>query len=245
LLARWHNDVLIEAAVLHTLRDRGAESTIALLDALAGEKDIRRVGLRALAELTDWSQGRHVSGTVELDAAPFFARIPVWWKSAPELRPTLLYLLVRIGEHREGAIAWPKLAQFLGRPIAAEELTGFFAEDARNVWYLPALAGGLGSGWSRSRAFIPGIEAYLDAAAENKVRYSIRQTVERVVGVLCETGSRADVVEVQSVLKNRAQLFPSQQRELGSFIRQKPDELCPHTHRRHTERNERPTLFAD
>jgi hypothetical protein len=227
LLARWHNDVLIEAAVLHTLRDQGSAATLALLDVLASDRDITRVALRALAELIEWSNERNVRNAVELDADPFLTRIPVWWKSTPELRPTLLYLLVRIGEHREGAVPWSGLARFLGRPIAAAELTGFFAEDARNVWYLPALASGLGSGWPRSRPFIAGLEAYLDAEAKNQIRYGISQTLQRVVGVLCETGSRQDVIEVQKALQNRAELYPSQQREIGWYGRVSADKVCP------------------
>jgi hypothetical protein len=226
LLARWHNDVLIEAAVLHTLRDRGSATTLELLEALASDEHITRVALRALAELGDWSNEGRARDGAELDAGPFLARIPAWWESAPALRPTLLYLLVRVGEHREGAIQWAQLAQFLGRPIAAAELTGFFAEDARNVWYVPALARGFGPGWSRARAFIPGIQAYLDAEAAHQIRYGIRQMLERVMPVVCETGSRQDVALVQSALRDRASLYPSQQREIGSYGGASADEVC-------------------
>lgn len=245
LLARWHSDVLIEAAVLHTLRDRGSATTLELLDALANDEHITRVALRALAELGDWSNERRARDATELDADPFLTRIPAWWKSAPALRPTLLYLLVRVGEHREGAIPWAQLAQFLGRPIAAAELTGFFAEDARNVWYLPALARGLGSGWSRSRAFIPGIQAYLDAEAQDQIRYGIGRMLERVVGVLCSTGSRQDVIDVQRALKDRAELYPSQQREIGWYGSASPDEVCPRFERRRAAASGSATLFGD
>jgi len=245
LLARWRNDVLIEAAVLHTLRDRGAETTLALLDALASDRDATRVALRALAELADWKNERRSRNDVELDAAPFLSRIPAWWKSQPEQRPTLLYLLVRIGEHREGAIPWPKLAQYLGRPISGAELAGFLAEDARNAWYLPALAGGFGPGWSRAKVFIPGVEAYLDAEANRQIRYGVRQTLMRVVPLLCETGTRSDVVELQSALKNRAALFPSQRREIGAFAVQSPEELCPRIAPRKARASRGETLFGD
>jgi hypothetical protein len=245
LLARWHNDVLIEAAVLHTLRDRGSATTLELLEALASDPHISRVALRALAELSDWSNERRGRDATALDADPFLTRIPAWWKSAPELRPTLLYLLVRVGEHREGAVPWAQLAHFLGRPIAAAELVGFFAEDARNVWYLPALARGLGPGWSRARAFIPGIEAYLDAEAKNQIRHGIRQMLERVVRVLCETGSPEDVTLVQSHLKDRAELYPSQQREIGWYGRASANEVCPQRGQRKAARREGETLFGD
>lgn len=243
LLARWHNDVLVEAAVLHTLRDRGAETTLALLDALSGDPATLRLGLRALAELADWSNERRREGP--LDADPFLARIPTWWKTQPEQRPTLLYLLVRVGEHREGAVNWHELARFLGRPISGPELAGFLAEDARNVWYLPALASGFGAGWSRAKVFVPGIEAYLDAEANHQIRHGIRQMLQRVVPLVCETGARQDIVELQAALETRHATFPSQQRELGAYVRQSPEALCPRARQRQARRERASTLFGD
>ena len=253
LLARWHSDVLIEAAVLHTLRDQGGSTALALLDALATDRESNRdadrgasrVALRAVAALGDWSNERRRRDEPELDARPFLSRIPAWWKSQPEQRPALLYLLVRVGEHREGDVPWSQLATFLGRPISGAELTGFFAEDARNLWYLPALASGLGAGGSRSKAFIPGIEAYLDAEAHGQIRHGIDQTLRRVLPILCDTGTPDDMAAVQSALKNRAELYPSQQRELGWYIRESPDGVCRQLGHHRARRRERETLFGD
>ncbi|HTV20654.1 MAG TPA: hypothetical protein VMG12_18350 [Polyangiaceae bacterium] len=245
LLERWHNDVLIEAAVLHTLRDQGAATTLALLDALASDREATRVALRSLAELKEWSNERRSRGDAELEAEPFIARIPSWWKSQPELRPVLLYMLVRIGEHREGSVPWSKLSQFLGRPISGSELTGFLTEDARNLWYLPALASGLGTGWPRAKAILPGIEAYFDAEANHQIRHGINQTLQRVLPVVCDLGTHQDMVDVQNALKNRAALYPSQQRELGWYVHESPDGVCRQLGHRQSRERTRETLFGD
>ena len=228
LLLRWRNDVLTESAMLHTLRDQGAPAALALLEALARDQKVSRVALRALAEYNEWRhEAQSKQGSDAADPRPLVASVPGWWKSHPEHRPTLLYMLVRIGEHREGLIVWPKLAQFLGSRIDARELAGFLAEDPRNIWYVPELASAFSPGWSRSRVLLPGLQAYLDAEAQNRIRYGITQNLERVTAALCQSGTRQDLDAVQDAMRERAVQYPSQSRLLNPFVNTSPATLCP------------------
>jgi hypothetical protein len=246
LILRWHNDVLTESAVLHALRDQRAPAALALLDALAHEPKATRVALRALAEYVEWTGPPEPRAGLEpADPSALIEQVPAWWKSHPEQRPALLYLLVRLGEHREGLIVWPRLATFLGGRIQAAELTEFLALDPRNVWYVRELAHAFGPGWSRSRVLIGGLQAHLDAEARRQIRYGIRQNLERVTAALCEAGTLAELDEVREAMRSRAELYPAQSMDLNRFAARSAEELCPKLARAKPRRAGSPVLFAD
>jgi hypothetical protein len=246
LILRWQSDVLTESAALHVLRDQKASAAWALLEALAHEPKTARVVLRALAEYVEWTKPPESRAGLEpADPSALIAQVPAWWKSHPEQRPALLYLLVRVGEYREGLIAWPRLATFLGGRIEAADLTEFLALDPRNVWYVRELASALSPGWSRSRVLIGGLEAHLEAEARRQIRYGIRHNLERVTAALCQAGTLQEIDEVREAMRSRAELYPAQRMDLNRFAAQSAQALCPRLAREQTRKAPRPVLFAD
>lgn len=247
LLLERQNDVLTQSAVLHTLRELGTPAIFPLMEALAHDAPATRAALRGLADYDDWRPSRGSSSDAKApDPAPLVARIPGWWKSHPERRPVLLYLLTRIGEQREGTIAWPKLAQFLGRGIDDKELAGFLAEEPRAIWSVLTLAPALSPGWPRSRVLVPGLEAWFEAEAQQRGgSYGPYYVTERVVTTLCAAGTRADLEALQKALRSHIELYPSQRRPLASFVQQSPEALCPKFTRPKQPKRAEPVLFGD
>jgi hypothetical protein len=171
--------------------------------------------------------------------------VPAWWKRHPEQRAALLYLLVRVGEHRPGLIVWPRLATFLGGRIQAAELAEFLTLDPRNVWYVRELAYAFSPGWSRSRVLIGGLQAHLEAEAAGQIRYGIRHNLERVTAALCEAGTLEELDQVREAMRSRAELYPGQRMELNRFAARSPVELCPKLASEKAWKPRSPVLFAD
>ncbi|HTV20653.1 MAG TPA: hypothetical protein VMG12_18345 [Polyangiaceae bacterium] len=231
LLVRSHNELFTQTTMLHVLRSAGTEHLVELVDALADDQATLHVALRALGDYRHWGpKGDYPSnfGPTVVDPGPLVASVPRWWKSAPEQRPALLYLLVGIAAQREGSVPWPRLAEFLGARIDAPALAGYLAEEPGTIWSAGKLVPALSPGWPRSRVLVPALDAYLDADAKGRSSDSrVYYTTNDVLEIFCESGTRSDVEALQKMLRARIERFPSQSRQLASFVEKSPDAHCP------------------
>jgi hypothetical protein len=228
ILLREKSPALTQAAVLHTLNVLGAEAVPSLLDAVATDDAAFKAALVALADFAGWGPAKSRSDGPALVPAPLLERIPEWWQKYPGRRPQLLYLLTNLGEDYEGSITWPKLAEFLGAKISAEELTGFMQQNPNTLWSLRNLASALSEGWKRSTVLIPQLEIWLNAHNASGGRGTQPYYVaERSVELFCLAGTAEDIRALQRFLKQRLESHPSERRNLGSFAEAKMSELCP------------------
>jgi hypothetical protein len=236
LLMRSHHELLTQTAMLHVLRAAGSERLVLLLDALTEDQATLRVALRTLGDYRYWGpKGEYpsVGEPVVVDPGPLVAGVPRWWKSAPEQRPVLLYLLVGIGAGREGSVPWPRLAEFLGGRIDAPTLAAYLAEEPATLHSVEKLVPALSPGWPRSRVLVPALDTYLEADAQGRSSDSrAYYTTNDVLELLCDAGTRSDVEALQKMLRARLERFPSQSRQLDSFVEKSPERLCPAQKRR-------------
>jgi hypothetical protein len=249
LLIRSHHELLTQTAVLHVLRAAGPERLVQLLDALAEDQATLRVALRALGDYTHWGpKGDYPSSQepVVVDPGPLVASVPRWWKSAPEQRPVLLYLLAGVASQREGSVPWPGLAEFLGARIDAPVLASYLAEEPGTIWTVDKLIPALSPGWPRSRVLVPALDAYLDVDAKGRSSDSrVYYTTNDVLEIFCEAGTHDDVLALQKMLRSRLERFPSQSRQLDSFVEKTPQALCPRMKRPKGSKASGPVLFGD
>lgn len=236
LLIRARHELLTQTAMLHVLRAAGSELLVLLLDALAEDQATLRVALRALGDYRDWGpKGDYPSAgePVVVDPGPLVASVPRWWKSAPEQRPVLLYLLAGVGTGREGSVPWPRLAELLGGRIDAPTLAAYLGEEPATLHTVEKLVPALTPGWPRSRVLVPALDAYLEADAQGRSSDSrAYYTTNDVLELLCDAGTRSDVEALQSMLRARLERLPSQSRQLASFVEKSPERLCPAQKRR-------------
>jgi hypothetical protein len=248
LLIRSHHERLTQTAMLHVLRAAGSERLVLLLDALAEDQSTLRVALRALGDYRDWGpKGDYPSAgePIVVDPAPLVASVPRWWKSAPEQRPVLLYLLAGVGAGREGSVPWPRLAEFLGGRIDAPTLAAYLKEEPATLHSVEKLVPALSPGWPRSRVLVPALDAYLEADAQGRSSDSrAYYTTNDVLELLCDAGTRSDVDALQKMLRTRLERFPSQSRQLDSFVEKSPERLCPGQKRPRASKPGAP-LFGD
>lgn len=230
LLQGWRSEILTETAVLHTLRDEGAPMALALLDTLASDAALAHVGLRALAQYNEWAEKpRPSADAAALDPAALVAAAPGWWRQHPEHRAVYLYLLARIGEHREGVVPWSGLAKLLGARIDAPTLDAFLALDPGNIWYVSQLSAALGAGWPRAPALTRGLDAFLEASTNGKISRRVGDLLERVVAAVCDGRSAADVEQLRVFAGERVEIY--HQPHIAVYLRsvkQTPAaRLCP------------------
>jgi hypothetical protein len=208
LLQGWRSEILTETAVLHTLRDEGAPAALALLDTLASDAELARVGLRALAQYNDWAEEpRPGAEPPAVDPAPLVAAAPAWWRQHPEHRAVYLYLLARIGEHREGVVPWSRLGKLLGGRIDAATLDAFLALDPGNIWYVSQLTPALDAGWPRAPVLTRGLDAFLEASTNGKISRRIGDLLDRVLTAVCHGRSVADVEQLRVFAGERAEIY--------------------------------------
>jgi hypothetical protein len=248
LLIRSQHELLTQTAMLHVLRAAGSERLVLLLDALAEDQATMRVALRALGDYRYWGpKGEYpsVGEPVVVDPGALVASVPRWWKSAPEQRPVLLYLLAGIGAGREGSVPWPRLAEFLGGRIDAPTLAAYLAEEPATIHSVEKLVPALSPGWPRSRVLVPALDTYLEADARGRSSDSrAYYTTNDVLELLCDAGTRSDVEALQKMLRARLERFPSQSRQLDSFVEKSPERLCPGQKQRKASTPAAP-LFGD
>jgi hypothetical protein len=248
LLIRSRHELLTQTAMLHVLRGAGPERLVQLLDALAEDPATLRVALRALGDYRHWGpKGDYPAPgePVVVDPGPLVASVPRWWKSVPEQRPVLLYLLAGVGAGREGSVPWPRLAEFLGGRIDAPTLAAYLAEEPATLHSVHVLVPALSPGWPRSGVLVPALDAYLDADAKGRSSDSrAYYTTNHLLELLCEAGTRSDVSALQKMLRARIERFPSQGRQLDSFVAKPPERLCPGRERPKGSKPAEP-LFGD
>lgn len=244
LVVKSKSDPLTQTALLHVMTHRGVPAMLELFAQFANDDAAARASLSALAAFDGWgAQHSPREDEVALDPQPLFDRIPTWWKSYPGRRPQTLFLLTQLANRYEGIIAWPKLPTYLGSRISAEELSGFLDQSPRAIWFLQNLAGGLSDGWRKSAVLIPKLDSWLThrsrQSSDGPEPYYL---TERVVELLCDAGTKSDLIELQKFLKKRLESFPSEQRDLGSFAEKSLSELCPKVR---DEKPKQPVLFGD
>jgi hypothetical protein len=247
-LGSWQSEILIETAVLHTLWDQGAVTALALVEALAEEPQLARVGLRALAQYDEWTRAPASSDERwAVDPSPLVAAAPTWWKKYPEHRAGYLYLLARIGEQRESVVPWSELGKFLGGRIDAATLGSFLALDPGNVWYASQLTAALDPGWPRAPAVTRGVDAFLEAFNSGKISRRIPDLLDRVVSTVCHGGSRADLQALRSFAAERSEIYD--QPHIGAYLRIIKDAptamLCPARAPAHGKKPSEPVVFGD
>jgi hypothetical protein len=246
LLLRHKNELLTQTAVLHALRARDASTVSLLLNELVEDAPTLRSALKALADYEGWQEQRVVSSRdgVVSDPSALVALVPRYWKSLPEQRPVLLYLLVQLAHKRANSVALSKLPAFLGSRIDAPALAGFLAEGGRSLWVLPELLPALSPGFSRSEAILPGLLTWLDADARSRDSDAYH-VIERLVDGLCGAGLRQDVAALQRALRARAESYSKQTQRLGSIIESTPEALCPQLKQRKAGSTAEPVWFGD
>jgi hypothetical protein len=248
LMIRSRHELFTQTAVLHVLRAAGSERLVLLLDALVEDQATLHVALRALGDYRYWGpKGDYPNqSAVVVDPGPIVASVPRWWKSTPEQRPALLYLLTGVGDAREGSVPWPRLAEFLGGRIDAPTLAAYLAEEPATLHSVEQLMPALSAGWPRSRVLVPALDAYLDADAKGRSSDSRSYyTTNDVVELLCEAGTHGDIEALQKMLQARLERFPSQARQLHSFVEKSPQALCPGQKRPRAAKPGAPVLFGD
>jgi hypothetical protein len=245
LLRKHKNELLTQTALLHALRARDASSVALLLEELVEDAPTLRSALKALADYQDWRLQRVASSRegVVSDPAALLALVPRFWKSLPEQRPALLYLLIQLAHKRAHSVALSNLPNFLGSRIDAAALAGFLAEGGRALWVLPELLPALSPGFSRSDVILPGLLAWLDADARSRDSNAYHVT-ERLVDGLCAAGLRSDVAALQRALRARAERYATQTQRLSSIIESSPEALCPQLERGKARSTE-PVWFGD
>jgi hypothetical protein len=248
LLIRSQHELFTQTAMLHVLRAAGSERLVQLLDAIADDPPTLRVALRALGDYRYWGpKGEYpsVGEPVVVDPGPLVASVPRWWQSEPEQRPVLLYLLGGIGAGREGSVPWPRLAEFLGGRIDAPTLSAYLAVEPATLHSVEKLVPALSPGWPRSGVLVPALDTYLDADAQGRSSDSrAYYTTNDVLELLCDAGTRSDVEALQKMLRARLERFPSQGRQLASFVEKSPERLCPGQKRRKAPKPSAP-LFGN
>jgi hypothetical protein len=245
-LRQHKNELLTQTALLHALRARDASTVALLLDELVEDAPTLRTALKALADYEDWRLQRVTSSRdgVVSDPSALLALVPRFWKSLPEQRPVLLYLLVQLAHKRANSVALSKLPEFLGSRIDAAALAGFLAEGGRTLWVLPELLPSLSPGFSRSDVILPGLLSWLDADARSRDSNAYYVT-QRLVDGLCAAGLRSDVAALQRSLRARAERYSTQTQRLGSIIESSPEALCPELKRRKVGSSPEPVWFGD
>jgi len=244
LLIRSKSDLLSETALLHVATHRGVPAALELLALLDSDEQGSRAGLVALAAFDGWGAQRSpANDEVALDPTPLFDRIPVWWKNHPGRRPQVLFLLTELAHDYEGIIAWPKLPSYLGSRISAQEFSGFLDQSPQAIWFMQSLGPALADNWQKSAVLIPKLELWLTTysrrAEDGPEPYYM---TERVIELLCDTGTKQDLVELQTFLKKRLESFPSERQNLSSYAEKPVSELCP---KQRDDTTKKPVLFGD
>lgn len=227
-LARWlideHSEPLTRAAVLHTLSANGPDAIPPLVDAVLAHPETARAALVALAEAPQW--GRTHSSAPQPDA--LVKQIPRWWQSHPKLRPQLLYLTAEIGTRYEGTVVWSKLPQVLGSKVTAQEFAAYLEQGPRAMWSVERLGPVLGDGWSRAAVLVPALGHWLDASVQTgRGGPDPHYVTERIVRLLCTTGTERDYVALQAFLSEYIESHPSQRNNLNSFATTPGSQQCP------------------
>lgn len=246
VLLREKGDTFTQTATLHITSQLGVAPAVSLLEALAKDEKASQAALMALAQFSEWGSARsRPNDAPVLDPDPLFELIPSWWQSYPGRRPQLLFLLTQLSNRYEGVVAWPKLSNYLGSRISADELSAYLDQSPRTIWSLGNLAQGLTDGWKRSDLLIPKLEGWLDAynkgGRDGPEPYYV---AERVIGFLCTAGTARDIKALQSFLRQRLESFPSENRNLGSFVEKRQNELCPNLPPE-PKPGKKPVLFGD
>lgn len=219
---------LTQTAVLNVLQNQGSEAAVGLVEGLFADPENARAALFALAAYSGWGpSNRRRDDLPELSPRPLLERIPRWWREHPQYHGELLFLTVTLGDEYEGTVVWPKLTEFLGARLTADDVSSFLRQTPRTIWYLRQFVFALSDGWSRSKMMIPELERFLnDAATANRGEPSPFYLTERCVQFLCITGNAQDISALQKFLKDRIERFPSEQRSLASFV-DSSSEQCP------------------
>jgi hypothetical protein len=218
-----------QTATLNILNHLGAESSVQLVEALLHNDAHAKAALVALAEFAGWgARSNRRSELPKLSPSPFIRKIPAWWASRPGLHAELLYLVVKLGDEYEGSVVWPKLAQYLGARLTGTEVAGFLRQGPSTIWHLRSLVRAVSDDWSRSKVLIPELERFLNHANESgRGEPSPYYVTERCMEFLCITGTHQDVSALQAFLRDRVERYPSEKRNLDSFIEASPARLCP------------------
>jgi hypothetical protein len=227
LCIREKVDALTATATLHVTAQGDVDSALQLLGALDTDERASRAALLALAGFAEWGP-RRPDDSPGLNPDPLLERIPKWWKAHPARRAALLLLLTQIGERYSGKIAWPKLADYLGAPIGADELASFLELGPRSLAALPNFSAAVGNGWTRSAVVIPKLQAWLSAYSNSgRKGLSPHFVTERVFEFSCNAGTAADITELHAFVRNRVDTFPEERDQLGTLAEKSPAELCP------------------
>ncbi len=228
LIESENSTALTQTAVLNILNNLGADASAELVEALWSDGRHARGALVALAGYAGWgTRSNRRSELPELSPEPFIRRIPGWWRGQPQLRAEILYLLVTLGDRYEGSVVWPRLADYLGTRLTGEEIAGFLKQGPSTIWHLRSLVRAVGDGWSRSKMLIPELERFLNHANESRGEPSPYYVTERCMEFLCITGTSQDIAALQGFLRDRVERYPSEKRNLQSFIDSPASRACP------------------
>jgi hypothetical protein len=245
LLTRTKNDLFTDTAVLTVMVHRGVPALLELLAALDADEQASRASLAALAAFSGYGRRSSTeSDEVPIDPAPLFERIPAWWQGHPSRRPLVLFVLASLTRRYPGVVAWPRLAEYLGTRVSAQEFSGFLDTSPDAVSFIGDFAGALSDGWRRSSVLIPKLDAWLTAYGRRPGDGPEPHYVtERVADLLCRAGTKADLVDLQRFLKKRIESFPEQRNNLEEFAEEKLSELCPKL--QDEKPGKKPVLFGD
>jgi hypothetical protein len=93
---------------------------------------------------------------------------------------------------------------------------------------------------------VPALDAYLDADAKGRSSDSRSYyTTNDVLELLCDAGTHSDITALQKMLRARLERFPSQARQLHSFVDKSPQSLCPGQKRPKASKPGEPVLFGN
>jgi len=245
-LQRWSSELMTETAVVHTLRDEGALTTLALLDTLASDRSSTHVALRAVARYHQWATRGPQNIQAPVDARPLVAAAPAWWKKHPEQRAVYLYVLTQISNQNEGAVPWATLAQFLGGRIDAVTLRGYLALQPTNIWYVSQLSSALEPGIARTPLLRAGLDAYLEAFQAGKVGGTFRAAdlADRLVATVCDGKSQRDLEQLRKATRELSEIHDGARGVtlyLSAIWSTPASQLCPNRDRATPER----VLFGD
>lgn len=245
-LQRWNSDLLTQTAVLHTLDNEGAPTTLALLETLAADRRVAHAGLLAVARHHQFAS-RQRDPRASIDPAPIVAAAPAWWRKHPEQRAAYLYVLTQIASKNEGAVPWASLGRFLGGRIDAATLRAYLAFHPENIWYVSQLRGAFEPGFARAPVLREGLEAFLEAFQAGKAGGLFRpsELPERLVAAVCEGGSRRDVEQLRTATRELSEIYDRARGAtlyLRDIARTPAERLCPSQARGEPAE---PVLFGD